>query len=204
MKKKNRGFAPTPTLASFHFWKIFVIYSIVSSDEQVSVKYYGETKKSRQSWCGGFGLIEMLVGAAVLSSSLLGISTFFQASLQVSGTTESAIQGDYLLEEGVEGVKLLRDASYTNNIQTLSTTTPYYLLWNSSSWIATTTSALIDNTFERKFSIADVKRDANDDIASTGTIDPKTKLVTVSVAWSSKGATTTRSIGTYLTNLFNN
>ena len=152
----------------------------------------------------GFGLIEMLVGAAVLSSSLLGISTFFQSALQVSGTTESAIQGDYLLEEGVESVKLLRDASYTNNIQTLSTTTPYYLVWNSSSWIATTSKALIDNNFERKFTINDVKRDVNDDIASTGTYDPKTKLIMASVAWSSKGATTTRSIATYITNLFNN
>lgn len=152
----------------------------------------------------GFGMIEMIVGAAVLSTSLLGISIFFQATLQVGITTQSIIQGDYLLEEGVEAVKLLRDTGYANNILKLSTTTVYYLVWNGTSWATSTTNTFIDGQFERKLTVTDVTRDANYGIAATGTYDPNIKLINVSVAWSGSQGTTTRSISTYVTNLFNN
>ncbi len=152
----------------------------------------------------GFGMVEMLVGAAVLSVSLLGISYFFQTTLRASGVTQSAIQGDYLLEEGVEATKIFRDMSYTNNFMKMSTTTTYYFAWNGTNWATTTTNTLIDGKFERKFTLTDVKRDLNNDIATTGTYDPDIKLVTVSVAWSGSLGTTTRTIQTYVTNIFNN
>lgn len=152
----------------------------------------------------GFGLVEMLVGATVLSTSLLGISSFFQKTLEVSSLTQSAIQGDYLLEEGVEAVKLLRDAGYANNIAKLSTITPTYLTWNGTSWATSSVNVLIDGRFERKITTAEVMRNASEDISETGTLDPQTRLVTVSVAWNVKGATTTKVIQTYITNIFNN
>lgn len=152
----------------------------------------------------GFGMIEMIVGAAILSVSLLSISTFFQSVLAISNVSPSTVQGDYLLEEGVEAIKLFRDTGYTNNILRLSTTTPYYFAWNGTNWATSTTNTFIDGQFERKFTLADVNRDITDDIATVGTYDPNTKLVTVSVAWSTRGSTTTRSISTYITNLFNN
>jgi len=152
----------------------------------------------------GFGLVEMLIGAAVLSTSLLGISTFFQKTLEVSSITQSAVQGDYLLEEGVEVVKLLRDAGYTNNIASLSTIAPTYLVWSGTNWATSTTNVFIDNKFERKITVVEVMRNASEDISGAGTPDPKTKLVTVSVAWNVKGATTTKTIQTYIMNIFNN
>lgn len=152
----------------------------------------------------GFGLVEMIIGAAILSVSLLSISRFFQATNRASSLTKSSIQGDYLLEEGVEAVKLLRDAGYENNILKISTTTPHYFLWNGTNWATTTVDMFIDGKFERKFTLADVKRDVNSDIATTGTYDPDIKLVTVSVSWRDPVGTTTRSIQTYITNIFNN
>lgn len=152
----------------------------------------------------GFGLIEIIVGAAILSVALLSISRFFQATFRASTITQSALQGDYLLEEGVEAVKLFRDAGYTNNILNISTTTPHYFLWNGTTWATTTASTLIDNKFLRKFTLADVKRDVNNDIATAGTYDPDTKLVEVSVEWVDPMGTTTRSIQTYITNIFTN
>ncbi len=152
----------------------------------------------------GFGMIEMIVGAAVLSTALLGISTFFQATLKVSNTTKAAIQGDYLLEEGIEALKLLRDTNYTNNLKTLTTGVDHYLLWSGSAWATTTVNTFIDGQFERKFTIANVNRDSTDDIAPVGTLDTNTKLITVYVSWNVKGATTTRHISTYITNLSDN
>lgn len=162
-------------------------------------------KNIQQSSQKGFGLVEMIIGAAILSVSLLSISNFFQSINRASSITQSVIQGDYLLEEGIEVVKLLRDISYTNNIRKMSTTTTYYLSWSGANWATTTTNTLIDGKFTRKFTLTDVVRDAtSNDISTTGTYDPNVKLITVSVEWRDPVGTTTRSIQTYVTNIFNN
>ena len=160
--------------------------------------------KSSRVLRSGFGVVEMLIGAAVLSVSLLGIANFFQTALRASGTTQAAVQGDYLLEEGVETTKIFRDLSYTNNFIKISTTTNYYFAWSGTNWATTTTNTFIDGKFERKLTFTDVKRDVNSDISSSGTYDPDTKLVTVSVAWAGPSGTTTHSIQTYVTNIFSN
>lgn len=153
----------------------------------------------------GFGMIEVVIGFTVLSVSLFSIAGFFQTALRASRATESAVQSDYLLEEGVEVLKSLRDSNYTNNFKNLSTTTTYYLAWNGTSWVSTTTKTIIDSKFERKYTLADGKRDANSDIVSSGTADVDLKLATVSVIWWSPViGTTTRSIQAYITNLFLN
>lgn len=153
----------------------------------------------------GFGLVEVVIGSAVLSVSLLAISGFFQTVLRASRVTESAVQGDYLLEEGVETLKLFRDMGYAVNLKNLSTSTTHYFLWTGTAWATTTTNTLIDSKYTRKFTIGDVKRDANSDIATAGTYDPDIKLATVTVVWwSPVVGTTTRSIQTYITNIFNN
>lgn len=149
-------------------------------------------------------MVEMLVGTAVLSVSILGISSFFQGALSVSNSTQSVFQGDYLLEEGVEAVKLLRDEGYTSNISMLSTTTPTYLSWDGTKWATSSVNSFIDGKFERAIIAVDVRRDASDDISVSGTVDTNTKLITVSVAWNAKGATTTKTIQTYVMNIFNN
>lgn len=160
--------------------------------------------KSSRFMQGGFGMIEMVIGAAVLSVSLLAISGFFQTALRASGTTQAAIQGDYLLEEGMEATKIFRDLSYANNFLKMSTTTTYYFSWSGTNWATTTVNTFIDGKFERKLTFTDVKRDVNSDIAATGTYDPDIKMVTVSVAWSGPLGTTTHTIQTYITNIFNN
>lgn len=155
----------------------------------------------------GFGMVEIIIGAAVLSVSLLGIANFFQSTLVVSRTTSAMIQGGYLLEEGVEVVKLFRDEDYSSNISQFSTTTPTYLIWNGTAWATTTVNTFIDGKFERSIIAGEVARyeggEAGGDIAPSGVFDPNTKLITVTVAWQTKGATTTKTIQTYVTNIFN-
>ncbi|MEK7460109.1 MAG: type II secretion system protein [Patescibacteria group bacterium] len=150
----------------------------------------------------GFGMIEMLVGASVLSVALLAISSFFQTTLRISNATEGKAQSSYLLEEGIEAIKFMRDTNYTNNLKNLPSGT-YYLTWNGATWATTSVNTYIDGGFERKFDIASVQRDGNNDIG-VGTIDSNTKKITMYVAWNDRGATTTRSISTYVMNIFNN
>lgn len=201
-----RGFAPTPIFASLH--RVFFLLCLLCRslrNDRLSPAYGNATKALCKNRFRGFGLVEVVIGSAVLSVALLGISGFFQTVLRASRVTESAVQGDYLLEEGVEVLKIFRDAGYVTNLRNLSTTTAHYYLWTGTAWATTTTNTFIDGVYERKFTIGDVNRDANSDIATVGTYDPDVKLATVSVAWwSPVVGTTTRSIQTYITNIFNN
>lgn len=163
-------------------------------------------KTIQYSTIRGFGLVEVVIGSAVLSVALLGVSGFFQTVLRASRVTESAVQGDYLLEEGMETVKIFRDMNYTSNIKNMSTTTTYYFSWSGTGWATTTTKTIVDSKYERKLTFEDVKRDSlTKDISTTGVYDPDVKLVTVSVAWwAPVVGTTTRSIQTYIVNIFSN
>ena len=84
--------------------------------------------------------------------------------------------------------------------------TAYYLTWNGSKWATSTSNVFLDGKFERKVTVANVQRDntSQDIVLSGGTVDANTKLVTMTVAWSTTpGATTTKTISAYFTNLFN-
>lgn len=161
------------------------------------------TDSFRKAAQGGFGLIEIVVGGAVFAISILGISFYYQQALSVSQKTGHIVQAGFLMEEGIEIAKLFRDGNWTN-ISGLTPGATYYLTWTGSAWATTTTNTFVDGSFERTLVVDNVNRDSNDDIVTSGgTLDAGTKKVTVSVAWNEKGATTTRSISTYLTNFFN-
>lgn len=150
----------------------------------------------------GFGLIEIIVGGAVLATSLLGISAYYQQSLRVSRSTAQLVQASLLLEESLEVAKFFRDTGWTN-ISTPATGTIYYLSFNGTNWATSTTNTYIDGVFERTIRLDDVYRSGTDDIVTSGgTIDTGTRKVTATVSWWDRTATTTRTIETYLVNIF--
>lgn len=150
----------------------------------------------------GFGTLEIIVGLAIISISFFSLMAVSRLSLELVAQSAKRVKAGFLLEEGVEALKILRDAGWTFNIAPLSNSAVYYLDFNNNTWQATTTNIYIDGIFERSFTIGDVYRDANDDIAAFGFLDPGTKKVSMAVAWKEKSGTTTKSISTYITNLF--
>ncbi|KKR53611.1 MAG: hypothetical protein UT90_C0006G0023 [Parcubacteria group bacterium GW2011_GWA1_40_21] len=164
-----------------------------------SQKFLNKFHKSKSK---GFGLIEIIIGSAILTVSLIAISTYFQKSLQLSQDSGKTVQAGFLLEEGVEVVKFFRDTSWVN-ISGLTAGTSYYLQFDGTKWATTSSNVFVDGIFERKFVVDNVSRDANDDIVSSGgTNDADTKKATVSVSWLGRNGTTTKSISTYITNIF--
>lgn len=151
-------------------------------------------------------LVEIILASAMLTLVLLSIELYYKKILDVSVDTTRHIQAGFLLEEGIEVMKLLRDDGWTTNIATLTPGTPYHLRWTGTEWATTTSAQLVENIFTRTVVISDVLRDGSDNIAEAGTLDPGTKKVTVSVSWSRKGgtATTTETVETYIANLFTN
>jgi type II secretory pathway pseudopilin PulG len=157
----------------------------------------------------GFTLIEIVLAAGILSSFMVTIALYYKKILDVSEDTTRYIQSGFLLEEGVEAVKLIRDEGWSSGIVPLSTTTTYYLFWTGTRWTSTTTPTIVESVFTRTFTVGDVYRDATDNIVADpalGTFGTSSKKITFSVAWQSKGgrATTTKSAETYIMNLFNN
>ncbi len=135
----------------------------------------------------GLTLVEVVIASAIILAAivtLLGVHTLY---LKVALANTDSVKAAFLLEEGIEETRYLRDDSWSANIAGLT---------------STTTS--IDN-FERMVTLSAVYRDSNGDIVSSGgTLDTNTKLITSSVSWMVNGATTTKSISTYLTNLYAN
>jgi Tfp pilus assembly protein PilV len=153
----------------------------------------------------GFALAEALIAASICVVVLMGLMGIATLIVKLSRSNAERVQAAYIVEEGHEAVRVMRDNSWNTNINSLSRDEFYYLIFESGTWKSTTTEVFIDNQFERKFKINNVNRDANDDIVTSGgMLDPNVVKVTVSVAWSMGGATTTKSVETYLTNIFSN
>ena len=150
----------------------------------------------------GMALVEIVIGSAIISVAILAASSAYGTYVNYAFANQRNVQAGYILEEGLEAVTFFRDTSWSGNIAKLSTTTTYYLTF-SSTWATTTTAQYVDGVFLRSLTISDVKRDGSDKIAGSGTYDPNTKLITATVAYPQGQATTTKSISTYITNIYN-
>ena len=98
----------------------------------------------------------------------------------------------------------MRDNGWTANIASQTASSTFYISFNGSTWVSTASNTYIDGTFERSVVLYDVYRDGGEDITESGTLDPDTKKVTVSVSWRAQSGTSTRSLSIYMTNMFNN
>lgn len=151
----------------------------------------------------GIGLVEVVVGIGIFVAAVVAIIGGFRFFLSVGFANLDNVKAQFLLEEGFEAVRAMRDTSYDPNITDLIGAGTYYLEFTDSTWATTTTATLIDGRFTRTISLSEVHRDSNDDIvASGGTVDPNTVEVTVAVAWDRRGITATKSVTGYVTNLF--
>jgi prepilin-type N-terminal cleavage/methylation domain-containing protein len=153
----------------------------------------------------GFGLVEVMIASAIITVGMLGLISSYSIYLKYAFANQGNVQAAYVAEEGLEAMTFIRDNGWANNILTLATSTNYYLVFSNGTWNTTTTEQLIDSTYLRTIQLADIERDSSGEMVTTGgTYDPNTKLVTVTVEYFQGQATTTRSMGTYLTNLNNN
>lgn len=152
--------------------------------------------------------MEVLVAVSIITSSILAIVGVYSTFLKQTFINTPAIQAAYLSEEGVEALKSMRDFGWTTNIASLTVGTTYRPYFNSalSRWQATTSTstAMVDNTFDRTFVLATAYRDGSDNLASSGSSDQNSRKVTVTVAWKGTNGTSTKTLMTYISNLFDN
>lgn len=152
----------------------------------------------------GIGLIEAVAGISIVSVFIFSLMLASQLSQKIVGESVRNNQSSFLLEEGAEAVKILRDTGWNSGIGSLSVGADYYFAYDGTTWVSAAANVYVDGIFERKFVLNNVYRDANDDIAAIGTLDGGTKKATVSVSWRGRTGTTTKSASFYLTDLFSN
>jgi len=153
---------------------------------------------------GGIGLIEAVAGISIVSIFIFSLMLATQLSQKIVGESVRNIQASFLLEEGVDAVKIFRDTSWSSGIGNLIAGQNYFFSYNGTTWVSTNNNVYIDEIFERKFVLNNVYRDANDDIAPSGMLDSGTKKATIGVSWLGRTGTTTKSASFYLTDLFSN
>jgi len=169
--------------------------------------FYKNNKKISRG--DGFTLIEVLIACFIISMTTLALMSAASKGIELSIRALRQAQASMIAEEGVEAVKVIRDADW-NVISSLSLNTNYYLSFNtgSNTWSLQTTPSTnpttpIDDRFTRTVVFSAVYRDSNDDIAASGTLDSGTKRVTVNTSWQSQGETISKSITFYISNIFN-
>lgn len=145
-------------------------------------------------------LIELVVAASIIVISVLAIMSVTQKSIYISRQALHISQASFLLEEGAEVVRIIRDDSW-NNISSLTNATNYYPIF-SGSWTLSTTPSKI-GIFTRTIQVANVNRNATTaDISSSGTNDVGTKLVAVTVSWTEGGNTINKTLSFYIMDIF--
>lgn len=157
----------------------------------------------------GFGLLEIVIASAIVAGTIFSLSFVFLISHKLAAESSNKVRANFLAEEGLEAMRLLRDQSWSANLAGLNAGTNYYLSFvpPTSIWgVGVSSSGLIDNLFERIIAVEDVNRDpATDDIVTTdGVNDPDTKKINVSVSWSERSGMSTITVSTYLTDMFDN
>lgn len=156
-------------------------------------------KQKKQS---GFFLIEVVIASALVGGILISILGLVQNTVEVSKRSLERTQAGYLLEEGSEAVKTIRDGVWTN-ISNLSNDTVYYLSWSGTGWSLSTTPSIIDDQFTRTIVFSAVSRDTNDDIVSSdGSYDDtRTRKATVTVTWTPQSGVRSETLTFYIADI---
>ena len=149
----------------------------------------------------GFGMIEVLFATAFLALAVGVLMTAYVTYFRVATAGPAATAAVFLADEGLEAVRSMRDDGWSERIEPLDTDTEYYLLFDNGEWSATETSQTIDGLFTRTFTLYEVLRDEDDNIAESGEVDEQTLLLEVEVRWRGLLGESERSISTYITNL---
>jgi Tfp pilus assembly protein PilV len=147
----------------------------------------------------GFFLLEVVIASAVIATTLILLLGSIQNSVEVSQRSLERTRASFLLEEGAEAVKSIRDANWTN-LTAVTVGTPYYLLWSNGAWTLTQSVGDIDG-YTRTIVVEEAYRDGNNDIAASGAVDANARKVTVSVSWTPPTGVQTETLQFYIFNI---
>lgn len=160
----------------------------------------------------GISIIELLVGAGILTMSLSALLGFLSFALSTSSFLKQQAQAIALAEGALEALENFRDGTTWNvddpgnqydGLGKAQTGVAYHMglsLDVPPRWQLLGGTETI-GIFVRSLVLENVRRDVNSNIVPAGGIDdPNTKKVTVTVSWTAKTIAKEVTIVSYLTN----
>lgn len=150
----------------------------------------------------GFTIVEIIVVVAVIIAAFTAVLGFFAFEAKIAERSRMRLQAISFIEESIEAVRNFRDNSTwtdADGIGPLAIGVDYHPASSSDGWDIDPGNEII-NEFTRAIVFNEVSRDANDDISDSGTNDPNTRKVTVTIAWTDRQGSATESLITYITN----
>lgn len=163
------------------------------------------TVRSRSN---GWSLVEVLVGVAVFLVVFTALLTTLMFYLQSSLAGPDHIKSTYLMHEGAELVRIIRDDhGWEEKLAGLAPDTDYRLVQNNEGWELEAGEEVLADGFGRRIRVEPVYRDQfSDDIvpagSPNGSLDPNTALFVVEVSGPGFSGLSDRQMKFYLTNLF--
>ena len=162
--------------------------------------------RNKPSRSAGFSLVEALVGLAILLLVTTVLLSIFVLHLRITSGGPERLAAGYLMYEGVEALRTIRDQGWEDNIGPLDVDQEYYLTFDSDSGWSLTTDLppLIDGRFRRTIEPERVYRDSDDNIVepADGIEDPGSRRFIIRVQWDDFFGSSDRTVTTYLTDLF--
>jgi len=162
----------------------------------------------KKSLMMGFGMIEVVVAVAIIGVAFTALFDVYASYLRVQFANTRIVKAGFLIDEGLEIVRLFRDTSWSSQISNKTIGTEYYFAWTGAAWQTTTTPQTVDTLYTRKVVFSNAYRDSSDRLVSSGgTLDLDTRGYAVTVTWPTNtgaSATTSRQVSSYITNMFTN
>lgn len=157
----------------------------------------------------GFGLIEIVVASSIISLTIFTLLYVYTTVSKYSNSNVHSLKAIQLGEETVEILKYLRDSGWDQNIQSLTLGAEYHPYWDTDmtphTWTLTSSNILLEDKYEVSIVFSSVYRDPSHNVVSSGgTLDAESRKANINVSWRQNGATTTKSMETYIFNIFDN
>jgi len=165
--------------------------------------------KGNKNTTNGFSVMELLIAISIFTVAGLAVVTAFTFYIKAGTASTERVQSLYLLDEGVEATRFMRDRGYSN-LRDLSRDTPYYIATSTNGWATSTTPVSYYNNHEITLTVSDVyRRNSDQDIVPASspdakTIDADTIRAQIDVAWGDGTLllSGTTSATTFFTSLF--
>lgn len=150
---------------------------------------------------GGFSLVEILVCIGVFAAIVFAAVGVFIISQELVQIARTKTKGVYHLKDYVEKIKNTKRFDWSTLVNGR-----YLYVDNAGNWeLQTTTTGEVVGAYTRYVDITSGRRDVTGTLVpSGGTVDPSTKLITITVSWTGiKAGTLTESfyVTRYLDNL---
>lgn len=146
-------------------------------------------------------LIEVVIAVSIIAIAFIQLTSAVQRSLALSTQSLRLTQAGFLLEEGAEATRTIRDASW-DTLYAADRGIPYQLSFSSGAWSLSGSGQPIDG-FTRTVNFSDVYRDGSDKIAMSGILDTGTIRADVTLTWQNGSTVASKTLSLYLSDIFN-